>query len=90
MESFADRRQQFALRQRRFIAVVGPCLIAALAVIALGAGSRVRGLPFPLSAAALLGALGVVLMIVDRDRPAPKLWLYSLLCFLVFVVLVIL
>jgi hypothetical protein len=30
------------------------------------------------------------LMVVDRDRPGPKLWLFSLLCFLVFIILVVL
>jgi len=90
METFADRRRAFGERQRRFLAVIGPCLIAAFAILVLGAGSRVRGLPFPLPAAALLGALAVALMVVDQDRPGPKLWLYSLLCALVFIILVVL
>ncbi len=76
-------------RQRRFIAVVGPCLIAALTILALGAGSRVRGLPFPLPPTLLLGLLAVALMPLDRDRPGPKLWLFGLLCFLVFIILVL-
>ncbi|MDQ6833932.1 MAG: hypothetical protein M3008_11085 [Chloroflexota bacterium] len=87
METFADRRRVFAERQRRFISVVGPCLIAALTILALGAGSRVRGLPFPLPPALLIGALAVGLMAVDPHRPATKLWLFSLLCFLVFIIL---
>jgi hypothetical protein len=87
-ETFADRRRVFAARQRRFIAVIGPCLIAALTVLALGAGERLRGLPFALVPALLIAALAAGLMIVDRDRPGPKLWLFGLLCFLVFVILV--
>ncbi len=90
METFADRRRAFAERQRRFIAVVGPCLIAAFTILALGAGSRLRGLPFPLPPALLIGALAVGLMIVDPQRPAAKLWLFTLLCFLVFIILVVL
>ncbi len=90
METFADRRRAFAERQRQFIAVVGPCLIAAFTILALGAGSRLRGLPFPLPPALLIGALAVGLMIVDPNRPAAKLWLFTLLCFLVFIILVVL
>lgn len=90
METFADRRRAFARQQRRFIAVVGPCLIAAFTILALGAGSRVRGLPFPLRPSLLLGALAAALMVVDRDRPGPKLWLFGLFCFLVFIILVVL
>lgn len=90
METFAERRRAFAERQRRFIGVVGPCLIAAFTILALGAGSRARGLPFPLSPAFLIGALAAGLMVVDPRRPAPKLWLFSLLCVLVFVILVVL
>lgn len=90
METFADRRRAFARQQRRFIAVVGPCLIAAFTILALGAGSRVRGFPFPLQPSFLLGALAAGLMVVDRDRPGPKLWLFSLLCLLVFIILVVL
>lgn len=90
METFADRRRAFAARQRRFIAAIGPCVIAALTILALGAGERVRGLPFSLMPALLLGLLAAGLMVVDRDRPAPKLWLFGLLCFLVFVILVVL
>jgi peptidoglycan/LPS O-acetylase OafA/YrhL len=89
-ETFADRRRVFAARQRRFIAVIGPCLIAALTILALGAGERLRGLPFSLAPALLIGALAAGLMVVDRDRPGPKLWLFSLLCFLVFIILVVL
>ena len=89
METFAERRRAFAKRQRRFIGVVGPCLIAAFTILALGAGSRVRGLPFPLSPALLIGAFAASLMIVDPQRPAAKLWLFSLLCFLVFIILVV-
>lgn len=90
METFADRRRAFAERQRRFIGIVGPCLIAAFTILALGAGSRVRGLPFPLAPALLLGAFAVGLMVVDPHRPAAKLWLFGLLCFLVFIILVVL
>jgi hypothetical protein len=90
METFAERRRAFAERQRRFTGVVGPCLIAALTILALGVGSRLRGLPFPLSPALLIGALAAGLMIVDPHRPAAKLWLFSLLCALVFVILVVL
>ncbi|MCA1666438.1 MAG: hypothetical protein LC793_03375 [Thermomicrobia bacterium] len=90
METFADRRRAFAERQRRFIGVVGPCLIAAFTILALGAGSRLRGLPFPLSPALLIGAFAVGLMIVDPQRPAAKLWLFSLLCLLVILILVVL
>ncbi len=90
METFADRRRVFAERQRRFISVVGPCLIAAFTILALGAGLRARGLPFPLPPALLIGALAVGLMAVDPQRPAPKIWLFSLLCFLVFIILVVL
>jgi hypothetical protein len=90
METFADRRRAFGQRQRRFIAVVGPCLIAALTILVLGAGSRVRGLPFPLQPSLLLGALAAALMVVDRERPGPKLWLFGFLCFLVFIILVVL
>jgi hypothetical protein len=90
METFADRRRAFVDRQRRFIAAVGPCLIAAFTIFGLGAGSRVRGVPFPLPPSLLLGLLAAALMLVDRDRPGPKLWLFGLLCFLVFLILVIL
>ncbi|MDQ2786186.1 MAG: hypothetical protein M3Y58_14425 [Chloroflexota bacterium] len=90
METFADRRRAFVERQRRFLGVIGPCLIAALTILALGAGSRLRGLPFPLSPALLIGAFAVGLMVVDPQRPAAKLWLFSLLCFLVFIILVVL
>lgn len=89
-ETFADRRRAFADRQRRFIAAIGPCLIAALTILAVGAGERVRGLPFSLAPALLLGALAAGLMVVDRDRPGPKLWLFGFLCFLVFIILVVL
>jgi hypothetical protein len=89
-ETVADRRRAFAARQRRFIAMIGPCLIAALTVLALGAGERLRGLPFSLGPALLIGALAAGLMVVDRDRPAPKLWLFGLLCFLVFIILIVL
>lgn len=89
-ETFADRRRAFGSRQRRFIAVVGPCLIAAFTILALGAGERARGLPFSLMPTLLLGLLAAALMIVDRDRPGPKLWLFGLLCALVFVILVVL
>jgi len=47
-------------------------------------------LPFPLRPSLLLGALAAALMVVDRERPGPKLWLFSLLCFLVFIILVVL
>ena len=90
IETFADRRQAFAARQRRFIGVIGPCLIAALTILALGAGERVRGLPFSLMPALLIGVLAAGLMVIDRDQPGPKLWLFGLLCFLVFVILVVL
>ena len=90
METFADRRRAFAERQRRFIGVIGSCVIAAVTILALGAGSRLRGLPFPLPPSLLIGALAAGLMVVDPHRPAAKLWLFSLLCFLVFVILVIL
>ncbi|MHB8646859.1 MAG: hypothetical protein ACYDAR_13800 [Thermomicrobiales bacterium] len=90
METFADRRRAFAERQRRFIGLVGPCLIAAFTILALGAGSRVHGLPFPLSPALLIGALALGLMIVDPHRPTAKLWLFSLLCFLTLIILVVL
>lgn len=90
METFADRRRAFAARQRRFIAVIGPCLIAALTILALGAGERVRGLPFSLMPALLIAALAAALMVVDRDRPGPKLWLFGFFCFLVFIILVVL
>lgn len=89
-ETFADRRRIFAARQRRFIAVIGPCLIAAATILAIGAGERLRGLPFSLAPALLIGALAIGLMVVDRDRPGPKLWLLGLLCFLVFIILVVL
>lgn len=89
-ETFADRRRVYLERQRRFIAVIGPCLIAACAIVALGAGARVRGLPFSLSPALLLGTLAAALMVVDRDRPVPKCALFGLLCALVVVILVIL
>jgi hypothetical protein len=89
-ETFAARRRAFAARQQRFIAVIGPCLVAALTILALGAGERLRGLPFSLMAALLIGVLAAGLMVVDRDRPGPKLWLFGLLCFLVFIILVVL
>ncbi len=89
-ETFADRRRVFAARQRRFIAVIGPCVIAAVTILAIGAGERLRGLPFSLMPALLIGALAAGLMLVDRDRPGPKLWLFGLLCFLVFLILVVL
>ena len=72
-ETFADRRRIFAARQRRFIAVIGPCLIAALTILALGAGERLRGLPFSLAPALLIALVsGVVVGVVVLARSAPE------------------
>ncbi len=90
METFAARRRLLARQQRRFVAVIGPCLIAAMTVIAVGAGMRVRHNPFPTSVAFLLCGLALVLIPVDIDRPGPKLLLFATLCALVFAILVLL
>ena len=87
-ETFADRRRLLARRQRRYLAVIGPCLIAAFASLALGVGARVRQIPFPLSAALLLCGLAVCLAPFDLDRPAPKLILFAALCAIVVTILV--
>lgn len=87
-ETFADRRRLLARRQRRYIAVIGPFLIAAFAALALGVGARVRQVPFPLPAALLLSGLAVCLAPFDLDRPAPKLILFAVLCALVVAILV--
>ncbi len=90
MADFRERRQLFAARQGRFVSVIGPCVIAAAAIIALGAGMQVRHASFPLGVALVLVAVAAALMIVDRDRPAAKLSLFALLCACIFVVLVLL
>jgi hypothetical protein len=90
MESFAERRRLIAKQQRRFIAVIGPCLIAAMTIIALGAGMRARHTPFPPMVAALLCGLALALIPVDMDHPRPKLILFGALCALVFIILVLL
>lgn len=87
MADFRERRAIFVARQRRFVAVVGPCAIAAVAIIALGAAMPARGYPFPVGVAALLGLLAVALMPVQRDRPGPKLALFVALCTLVVLIL---
>lgn len=87
MADFRERRAIFVAGQRRFVAVVGPCAIAATAIIALGAALPARGYPFPLGVAALLGLLAVALMPVQRDHPGPKLALFAALCTLVVLIL---
>lgn len=89
-ETFAERRHLFARRQRRFIALIGPCLIAAMTIIALGAGTRARHEPFPILVAFLVCGFALVLTPMDRDRPRPKLALFGTLCALVFAILVLL
>jgi hypothetical protein len=89
-ETFAERRRLFARQQRRFIALIGPCLIAATTIIALGAGTRARHEPFPALVAFLLGGLALILTPMDSDRPRPKLLLFGTLCALVFAILVLL
>jgi hypothetical protein len=90
METFAQRRRLFMRQQRRFIALIGPCLIAAMTIIALGAGLRLRHEPFPVLVALLLGGFAVILTPIDIDRPRPRLLLFSALCVLVFAILVLL
>lgn len=90
MATFQERRQLFAHQQRRFIAVIGSCLIAAATIVALGAGARLRHEPFPLGVALMLGVFAAALMPIDRDRPAAKLALFGLLCACVWIVLVLL
>jgi hypothetical protein len=90
METFAARRRLLANQQRRFIAIIGPCLIAAMTIIAIGAGMRVRHNPFPTGVAFLLCGLALALIPVDIDRPRPKLLLFGSLCALVFAILVLL
>lgn len=89
MADFRARRALFAARQRRFLAVIGPCLIAAVTCIALGASGR-RAEPYPTGVALMLVAIAAALMPMDRDRPAPKLALYTALCVCVFVIFVVL
>lgn len=90
VETFADRRRLLARQQRRYIAVIGPCLLAAFATLALGVGARVRQEVFPLGAALLLCGLAVCLAPFDLDRPAPKLALFAALCAIVVAVLALL
>jgi hypothetical protein len=90
METFAERRRLIARQQRRFIGVIGSCVIAAMTIIAIGAGARIRHEPFPISVAFLLGAFALVLIPVDIDRPRTKLVLLGVLCILVFAILVLL
>lgn len=90
MADFRERRAIFAAGQRRFLAVVGPCVIAAAAILALGAALPLRGQPFPTGLALMLGGIAAALMPVARDRPGPKLALFAALCALVFLVLAVL
>lgn len=90
MADFRERRAIFVARQRRFVAVVGPCLIAAAAIIALGAAMPLREQPFPTGVALLLGLIAAALMPVARDRPGPKLALFAAVCALVFIILALL
>jgi hypothetical protein len=90
METFAERRRLIARQQRRFIGIIGPCVIAAMTIIAIGAGMRIRHEPFPISVAFLLAAFALILIPVDIDRPRTKLVLLGVLCLLVFAILVLL
>lgn len=90
MADFRARRALFANQQRRFLSVIGPCLIAAVTCIVLGAGIQRRAEPYPTGVALLLVVIAAALMPVDRDRPGPKLALYALLCICVFMIFVVL
>ncbi len=90
MADFRARRALFVAGQRRFFAVIGPCLIAAVTCLALTAGGLRRGEPYPTAAALMLVAIAAALMPVDRDRPGPKIALYAALCVCVFAVFAVL
>jgi len=90
MADFRARRGLFAAGQRRFFAVIGPCLIAAITCLALSVGGQGRDEPYPLGVALMLTAIAAALMPIDRDRPGPKLALYAALCVCVFAVFVVL